>query len=145
MADDGSLEDYPAEIAGYLTDFLTSVSSVQNVIQTLMSVSKGVCLKLTPLEQAKLDLMSAYALNSLFWMYLVTQGVNPKDHGIKQELERIRTYMNRIKEMTQKKPTARLAKDAASRFVRNALWDGDDAKTKNRMVQHSKAKKRKLS
>lgn len=45
MADDGSLEDYPAEIAGYLTDFLTSVSSVQNVIQTLMSVSKGVCLK----------------------------------------------------------------------------------------------------
>lgn len=45
MADEGSLEDYPTEIAGYLTGFLSSVSSVQNVIQTLMSVSKGVRLK----------------------------------------------------------------------------------------------------
>ncbi|KAF5898775.1 nuclear nucleic acid-binding protein C1D, partial [Clarias magur] len=86
MADGGSLDDYPTEIAEYLSSFLSSVSSVENVIQTLMSVSKGEHLQLAPLEQAKLDLMSAYALNSLFWMYLVTQGVNPKDHGIKQEL-----------------------------------------------------------
>lgn len=45
MADEDSLEDYPSEIAEYLTGFVSSVSSVQNVIQTLMSVSKGDSLK----------------------------------------------------------------------------------------------------
>ncbi|XP_017317347.1 nuclear nucleic acid-binding protein C1D isoform X2 [Ictalurus punctatus] len=141
MADEDSLEDYPSEIAEYLTGFVSSVSSVQNVIQTLMSVSKGDSLKLGTLEQAKLDLMSVYALNSLFWMYLVTQGVNPKDHGIKQELERIRTNMNRIKEITDKKQAACLDKDAASRFVRNALWVGKDTKPKDSMGKHSKPRK----
>ncbi|XP_047677102.1 nuclear nucleic acid-binding protein C1D-like [Tachysurus fulvidraco] len=118
------LEDFPTKIAEYMTGFLTSVNSVQNVIQTLMSLSKPEHIKLDPLEQAKVDLLSAYALSSLFWMYLVTQGVNPKDHGIKQELERIRTYMNRIKEITDKKKAACLDKDAASWFIRNALWVG---------------------
>lgn len=45
MADQGSLEGYPTEIADYLTDFLGSVNSVQNVIRTLMSVSKSDHLK----------------------------------------------------------------------------------------------------
>ncbi|XP_066535409.1 nuclear nucleic acid-binding protein C1D [Hoplias malabaricus] len=144
MADEGSGEDYPTEITEYLSGFESSLGSVQNVIQTFMSVSKGEHLKLDPLEQAKLDLMSAYTLNSLFWMYLVTQGVNPKEHGIKQELERIRTYMNRVKEITDKKKAARLDKGAASRFVRNALWDAED-KDKESTGHPHKAKQRKLN
>ncbi|KAL6487513.1 hypothetical protein MHYP_G00041390 [Metynnis hypsauchen] len=150
MADEGSVEDYPTEIEEYLTGFESSVSSVHNVIQTLMSVSKGEHLKLDSLDQAKLDLMSAYTLNSLFWMYLMTQGVNPKEHGIKQELERIRTYMNRLKEITDKKKAARLDKGAASRFVRNALWDAEDSKGKGKGKDKDstegphKAKQRKL-
>ncbi|XP_052006441.1 nuclear nucleic acid-binding protein C1D-like [Xyrauchen texanus] len=129
MADEVSAEDYPTEIEENLNDFESSVSSVQNVVQTLVSVSRSDrLLKLDHLDQAKLDLMSAYALNSMFWMYLVTQGVNPKDHGIKQELERIRTYMNKVKEITDKRKAARLDKGAASRFVRNALWDAEEKK-----------------
>uniref|UniRef100_A0A672H062 Nuclear nucleic acid-binding protein C1D n=1 Tax=Salarias fasciatus TaxID=181472 RepID=A0A672H062_SALFA len=65
-------------------------------------------------------------VETLFHLYLVTQGVNPREHGIKQELERIRTYMNRVKEITDKKKAARLDKGAASRFVRNALYEPDD-------------------
>lgn len=45
MANGGSLEDYPTEIAEYLTNFLSSVSSVESVLQTLMSVSKSDHLK----------------------------------------------------------------------------------------------------
>ncbi|ROI15175.1 Nuclear nucleic acid-binding protein C1D [Anabarilius grahami] len=135
MADDGVAEDYPTEIEENLNDFDSSVGSVQNMVQTLVSVSRSD--KLDPLDQAKLDLMSAYALNSMFWMYLVTQGVNPKDHAIKQELERIRTYMNKIKEITDKRKAARLDKDAASRFVRNALWDAEDKKRKD-TTEHSR-------
>ncbi|XP_012675323.2 nuclear nucleic acid-binding protein C1D [Clupea harengus] len=127
MAEDIPVEDYPTEIEEYLTGFDTSLGSVNDVVKKLMASSKNEQ-KLDPLEQAKLDLMSAYAMNSLFWMYLVTQGINPKEHGIKQELERIRTHMNKVKEITDKKKAARLDKGAAGRFVRNALWQPDEHK-----------------
>ncbi|XP_046885200.1 nuclear nucleic acid-binding protein C1D isoform X2 [Hypomesus transpacificus] len=124
-------EDYPTEIEEQLKGFESSVASVNTMVQTVLSMPrKELMEKLDPLEQAKLDLMSAYTLNSLFWMYLVTQGINPKEHGIKQELERIRTYMNRVKEITDRKKAARLDKGAVSRFVRNALWDAEEAASK---------------
>ncbi|XP_030627602.1 nuclear nucleic acid-binding protein C1D [Chanos chanos] len=146
MANEDSMEDYPTEIDEYLTGFDSSVNDVQNVVQHLLTVSKSdLLLKLDPLEQAKLDLMSAYALNSLFWMYLVTQGVNPKEHGIKQELERIRTYMNRVKEITEKKKAARLDKEAASRFLRSALWEADEGKSKASTEHSHQTKHRKLN
>uniref|UniRef100_A0A3Q0S7F2 Nuclear nucleic acid-binding protein C1D n=1 Tax=Amphilophus citrinellus TaxID=61819 RepID=A0A3Q0S7F2_AMPCI len=127
MAAESSAEDYPHEIDEQLTGFDSSVTSVKTMLEKLMSMPRNDLLqKLDPLDQAKLDLMSAYTLNSLFWMYLVTQGVNPREHGIKQELERIRTYMNRVKEITDKKKAARLDKNAAARFVRSALYDPDD-------------------
>ncbi|XP_056148066.1 nuclear nucleic acid-binding protein C1D [Lampris incognitus] len=130
MAEKVQTEDYPTEIDEHLMEFNSSVNSVDSALQTLMSMPKNDLQKLDPLEQAKLDLMSAYALNSLFWMYLVTKGVNPKDHGIKQELERTRTYMNRVKEITDRKKAARVDKVAAARFVRNALYDAEEGASK---------------
>lgn len=46
--------------------------------------------------------------------------------------ERIRTYMNRVKEITEKKKAARLDKGAAARFVRSALYDPDDKDSKKK-------------
>ncbi|XP_061828262.1 nuclear nucleic acid-binding protein C1D [Nerophis lumbriciformis] len=124
MAADDKMDDYPYEIDDQLKGFDSSVSTVKNMLDKLMSMPRNELMqKLDPLDQAKLDLMSAYTLNSLFWMYLVTQGMNPRDHGVKQELERIRTYMNRVKEITDKKKAARLDKGAAARFLRNAFYD----------------------
>lgn len=37
--------------------------------------------------------------------------------------ERIRVYMNRVKEITDKKKAGKLDRGAASRFVKNALWE----------------------
>ncbi|XP_010866260.2 nuclear nucleic acid-binding protein C1D isoform X2 [Esox lucius] len=131
MADDITVEDYPTEIEEQLTGFESSVGAVNNMVETIISMPRNeLAQKLDPLEQAKLDLMSAYTLNSLFWMYLVTQGINPKEHGIKQELERIRTHMNRVKEITERKKSARLDKAAASRFLRNALWEPEEGGSK---------------
>ncbi|XP_013776426.1 nuclear nucleic acid-binding protein C1D-like [Limulus polyphemus] len=78
---------------------------------------------LTPLEKARLDLSIGYTLNSLFWLYLVTQGVNPKEHAVKQELDRIKGYMNRAKEIADKEKAPKLNTDVAQRFVRSSLWD----------------------
>uniref|UniRef100_A0A3Q4AX92 Nuclear nucleic acid-binding protein C1D n=1 Tax=Mola mola TaxID=94237 RepID=A0A3Q4AX92_MOLML len=127
MAADGTNEDYPHEIDEQLTGFDSSVASYVLIQQVRIKLYL-IYLQLEPLDQAKLDLMSAYVLNSLFWMYLITQGVNPREHAIKQELERIRTCMNKVKEITDKKKAARLDKGAAARFVRNALFEPDDKK-----------------
>uniref|UniRef100_A0A4W5RZT9 Nuclear nucleic acid-binding protein C1D n=1 Tax=Hucho hucho TaxID=62062 RepID=A0A4W5RZT9_9TELE len=132
MAEDIPVEDYPTEIEEQLTGFESSVGAVNNMVQTILSMPRNELVqKLDPLEQAKMDLMSAYSLNSLFWMYLVTQGINPKEHAIKQELERIRTYMNRVKEITDRRKAARLNKAAASRFLRNALWKLEERGSKD--------------
>uniref|UniRef100_A0A8D0L564 Nuclear nucleic acid-binding protein C1D n=1 Tax=Sphenodon punctatus TaxID=8508 RepID=A0A8D0L564_SPHPU len=138
-------EEYPTEIHDYLSAFEKSLVSVDEMLKTMMSFSRSELLqKLDPLEQAKLDLVSAYTLNSMFWVYLATQGINPKDHPVKQELERIRTYMNRVKEITDRSKAAKLDKSAASRFLRNALWEpkpesGSKSKTP------AKAKKKKTN
>uniref|UniRef100_UPI00398EDC3F nuclear nucleic acid-binding protein C1D isoform X2 n=1 Tax=Pristiophorus japonicus TaxID=55135 RepID=UPI00398EDC3F len=80
-------EEYPTEIHESLVGFEESVKSADGMLKSLMSVPRSELLqKLDPLEQAKLDLASAYALNSMFWIYLVTQGINPKEHPVKQEL-----------------------------------------------------------
>lgn len=124
MAGEEMNEDYPVEIHDSLTALESSLGAVEDMLKTMMSVSRNELLqKLDPLEQAKVDLVSAYTLNSMFWVYLATQGVNPKEHPVKQELERIRVYMNRVKEITDKKKAAKLDRGAASRFVKNALWE----------------------
>ncbi|XP_041803857.1 nuclear nucleic acid-binding protein C1D [Chelmon rostratus] len=140
MAADSRIEDYPHEIDEQLSGFESSVSSVKTMLEKLMSMPRNELLqKLDPLDQAKLDLMSSYTLNSLFWMYLVTQGVNPREHGIKQELERIRTYMNKVKEITDKKKAARLDKGAASRFLRNALYEPNEKDSKKKAASKTAA------
>ncbi|XP_073484317.1 nuclear nucleic acid-binding protein C1D [Aquarana catesbeiana] len=125
MADgDLNSEEYPSEIHEYLLAFEKTVGSVDEMLTKMMSVPKSELLqKQDPIEQAKLDLVSAYTLSSMFWVYLITQGVNPKEHPVKDELERIRKYMNRVKEMTDRKKAAKLDKGAAKRFIKHALSD----------------------
>ncbi|XP_052587388.1 nuclear nucleic acid-binding protein C1D-like [Peromyscus californicus insignis] len=132
MAGEEMNEDYPVEIHESLSDRESSMVAVDDMLKTMMPVSRNELLqKLDPLEQAKVDLVFAYKLNSMFWVYLATQGVNLKEHLVKQELERIRVYMNRVKEITDKKKAAKLDRSAASRFVKNVLWEPKQKNTPN--------------
>uniref|UniRef100_A0A4W3K118 Nuclear nucleic acid-binding protein C1D n=1 Tax=Callorhinchus milii TaxID=7868 RepID=A0A4W3K118_CALMI len=80
-------EEFPSEIQEPLAAFEESLKSAEGALRSLMSVPRSELLqKLDPVEQAKLDLASAYTLNSMFWIYLITRGVNPKEHAVKQEL-----------------------------------------------------------
>ncbi|KAI0215361.1 Nuclear nucleic acid-binding protein C1D [Lamellibrachia satsuma] len=74
-----------------------------------------------------------------FWMYLNTRGEDPKEHSVKQELERVQRYMKRLQEVADKEKAPRINKDASKRFIRSALWQqahkeaqkqsGDEAET----------------
>jgi len=75
-------------------------------------------------EIAKLNIVMAYSINTLFYIYLKTQGVSPVNHPVKKELERIKSYIKKMKELSEKKKqesTLRLNVDAAQRFIKHSL------------------------
>lgn len=57
--------------------------------------------QLTSIEKAKLDVGVAYSLASLLYMTLKSQGVPATSHPIKDDLNRIKKYVEKIKEMEQ--------------------------------------------
>ncbi|KFM59935.1 Nuclear nucleic acid-binding protein C1D, partial [Stegodyphus mimosarum] len=116
--------DIPNEIVDQLQDFHQSMKNMEEVLKPLKEINiNSTDLKLSPLEKARLNLTCGYALNSLFWMYLVTLGIDPKEHKIKEELERYKNFMGRVQEIADKDKAPVLNKEAAQRFVRNALWE----------------------
>ncbi|KAH6925131.1 hypothetical protein HPB50_001177 [Hyalomma asiaticum] len=86
---------------------------------------------LSPLDKARLDLTLLYTLNSLFWMYLCTVGEDPKQHSVRRELDRVKEYMTRAKQIADKAKAPKLVAGAAQRFVRNALWTPTDDSQKD--------------
>lgn len=60
-----------------------------------------------------------------------------RDSSVLQE--RIRTYMNKVKEITDKKSAARLDKGAAGRFIRNAMYNPDDKESRKKAAAAKKA------
>ena len=73
--------------------------------------------------RATMDLMSAYAINSLFWMLLKTMGVNPAESNVKQELGRVQEAMKRCKEIKDREKRGRVNQGAAKRLVTSGLWE----------------------
>lgn len=54
---------------------------------------------LSPLASAKIELAIVFAINTCYWMYLVTNGEDPTKNVIAKDLERIKLFMNRAQEV----------------------------------------------
>ncbi|KAF4315690.1 hypothetical protein BBO99_00008558 [Phytophthora kernoviae] len=81
---------------------------------------------LSPLERAKVQVSLAYTINSLLFVFLKTQGVSSKDirqTHVKQELERVKAFVKKIKDAEElaKGPKLVLDKAASKRFIHSAL------------------------
>lgn len=79
--------------------------------------------KLSPEARIELNLFTLYTYNSLYWVYLRVQGIDPTKHPIKHELIRIKKVMMRWQEVKDKKHRPKVDKNAAKRFIRSGLWD----------------------
>ncbi|KAI9493213.1 hypothetical protein BDB00DRAFT_379688 [Zychaea mexicana] len=79
--------------------------------------------KLPTTEKAQFEVLLSFALNSLYYIYLKTHGVNPLDHQVTNELQRIKQYIEKIKVAEGRGPkrSMELDKDAADRFIKSAL------------------------
>ncbi|CAO3678769.1 unnamed protein product [Umbelopsis vinacea] len=97
--------------------------------------------KLSVLERCQLHILLSYTLNTTIFIYLRTQGENPKEHAVIRELERVTQYVGKIKSLQgQKKTTLTVDKAAAHRFVKNALSGDPEVKKQEELQQKAKAK-----
>ncbi|XP_057316948.1 nuclear nucleic acid-binding protein C1D-like [Hydractinia symbiolongicarpus] len=121
-------QNLPDDIRDKMEHFDESLQEVEDVFKPFLKVPiTDLREKFSdPLQNARLDLMVAYTANSLFWTYLVTQGIDPKEHPIKDELIRIKNHMAKLQSIQDKKKMSRVDTNAAKRFVRNALWQPDE-------------------
>ncbi|XP_063625239.1 nuclear nucleic acid-binding protein C1D-like [Cydia splendana] len=103
-------------------DLKQNLIEVQEVLDQLLPLKEHYD-KLTLPAQIELDLFLAFTLNSLHWIHLRIQGVDPTKHPIRDELQRIKATMVKWQEVKDrdKRPTVDI--EAAKRFVRSGLYD----------------------
>ncbi|KAG2392592.1 hypothetical protein C9374_011317 [Naegleria lovaniensis] len=161
----------PSEIEQNILAFNRSLKQVESMVQPLLEQPLTTkTSKLDPESRAKVNLCCAYTVNTLFYLYLKTQGINPDDHPIKQEIARIQLYFKKLKERSNKASAASSNDnssisnnhlnnnnntttnvDEASQQVssnpsspsNNTILDGDNKKRKNKASDSSKRKKKK--
>ncbi|XP_022206397.1 nuclear nucleic acid-binding protein C1D-like [Nilaparvata lugens] len=68
------------------------------------------------------DLFKSFTVTSLFYAYLKTQGIDPNEHPVKQELDRIKTYIAKSKVIHDRKFRPKVDQGASKRFVKHSLW-----------------------
>lgn len=87
-------------------------------------------------DQAKFCAFLAYALDSTMFAYLKARGKDTNDHPIMKELDRVKSYMAKIKEAQKTRP--KVDKAAADRFIRGALAGNPQVESDNFLKKMAK-------
>ena len=114
------------ELEANIAAFSRSVDDIEAHVRRLQRANLAeLCKGLGPLEAARIHLMVAYTINTLFYMYLRTQGVSPADHPIQEELERVKAYIRKLKQAAaeESQQSEELTRNAAAaqQFLTRAL------------------------
>ena len=121
-----------ADFNARATQMESSLDELEKFLARLDSTSYSALHEsLTPLDQARFDLTAVYTLNSLMWAYLRTRGIDPKETSLKTELERVKSYMDKLKSVVDRQSAPKVDKQASTRIMRNALWQQAQAKSKS--------------
>lgn len=98
-----------------------SMDQVHQTLETLLELrNKG---EFSANDKIEFDIYTAFLTNSLYYVYLRTQGIDTSSHPIMHELQRVKQVMKRWKDVKDKKIRPVLNKQAAERFIRSGLWD----------------------
>jgi exosome complex protein LRP1 len=119
------MDDLPPDLAQPVTDLASAISTIEAQVQRLQSAPWAeLCKGLTPLEVARMHLMVAYTINTLFYIYLKTQGLPTANHPVREELERVKAYIRKVKEVSQAQrggAAEAAAQGAVQRVIAEAL------------------------
>ncbi|EIW70752.1 hypothetical protein M231_02594 [Tremella mesenterica] len=101
-----------------------SIKAVQDALEPLHQRPFSDTLdELESLDRAKMDILLAYTISDLLWIYLKMKGHDPSLHPVAGELERIRTYYEKIKlvESGSEQRKNKVDVNAARRFIKHHL------------------------
>ncbi|KAG0059543.1 hypothetical protein BGZ89_000313 [Linnemannia elongata] len=106
-----------------LLDSLAGLESMLAPLFASTSALSETVAKLDTEKRCQLELLLAYALNTLVFINLKTNGTAPSSHPVMLELKRIKGYTEKLRQVTQGVPasTMEVDKDAAARFIKGAL------------------------
>ncbi|KAK4057793.1 hypothetical protein OIO90_001012 [Microbotryomycetes sp. JL221] len=124
-----------------LQDLSSSLTTLEQALDPLLatpfkelvSSSNDKQTPMTALQRAKLDVMTAYIVHDLIWVYLRTAGIDPNSHPVMLELQRVKGYFDKIKHAENpksSKPRQAIDKEAAARFINAAISNGGKRKDK---------------
>ena len=121
-------------------DFTARVKNFHESVDKIGEYVKSACEndvydKLSLDDKVKYDLFLSYSLNSLFWLYLRTQGEDPIKHSVKAEIDRIKGYNVKAKEVQDRKTMPHIDIGAAQRFIRSGLWQPNQKESGNLSYQ----------
>lgn len=143
------------QIKNKVTNLHNSVQKIRNLLD--LAYKENISNKLTTSEKIDYDLFLSYSLDTLYWMYLRTKGIDPNDHEIKDQLSRVKTYMIRAKQVIKNitsiivlkyiffigfqakdrhtiRPKLNVA--ASKRFIQHGLWTDDrDKEPPNKRIK----------
>ncbi|XP_011504613.1 PREDICTED: nuclear nucleic acid-binding protein C1D-like [Ceratosolen solmsi marchali] len=111
-----------SDIVDRLREFIVSVDEIQEILKFIENPE--FYQQLSNMEKIKFNLLMSFSMNSLFWMYLRAEGIDPMNHQIKAENERLKESMARAKQIHDRNTKMpRINKDVAKRFIKHELWD----------------------
>ena len=122
-------KDFPSELITPVANVQSSLNNLNKILEVSQKIpSKELAeeKKLNSIEKAKLDCISAFALNTLVWTWVRTIGENPKEAGVKFELDRAKAAMIRLKQIQDKAKRNPVDSQAAKRLVKGSLWTPKD-------------------
>ncbi|KAJ2084146.1 hypothetical protein H4R24_000219 [Coemansia sp. RSA 988] len=115
------------KVSKHVDQLASAVDQIQTTLGPILSQPlTDILPKLTPIQRCELEALVAYAINTLYWVYLKVNGVPPKEHPVMSELQRVQRYIekiNRVKKGGSKKESRamRVNADAAGRFIQNSI------------------------
>lgn len=105
-----------------IKQFYDATAKIEDVIK--YATDPEIYEKLSNENKIKYNLLMSYCLNSMFWMYLRAEGIDPTKHQIKLENDRLKKSMMRAKQINDRNTLMpRVNKEVAQRFIRNGLWE----------------------
>ncbi|KAM0718123.1 hypothetical protein Q7P37_006455 [Cladosporium fusiforme] len=137
-----------SDVKDLVDDMSGSIDDLESALAPLLNASLSASTsKLPLLDKAKLYILATYAIDSVLFSCLRLNGQNMKDHPVAQELMRVRSYFQKVKEAENgpAQRTATLDKDAAARFIKHGLSGNDkyDQARQDRLAAEKAGAKRK--
>ncbi|KAF9383152.1 hypothetical protein CPB97_006723 [Podila verticillata] len=115
----------PANHRNATNVLLNTLGELESIFAPLFATPSSLSETLAKLDiekRCQLELMIGYAINTLAFINLKTNGTAPNTHPVMHELRRIKQYTEKLRQVTQgNKPNMEVDKQAAERFIKGAL------------------------